>query len=267
METAELFYTDTGRGRNVMLIHGWTCDSHDWIFQIPALEDKFRVVAVDLRGHGRSEVMSSGSYAPADYDADIENLIETRFPGEKFVVVGHSMGAQIAARLSIRRPDLVEAVIAVDGTLGFSDELSGLFEQTAKDLNEKEPGEVGPGLFTLFYGPKTPEPFKRWHARRLQGTPAHVVRESFAPLMLGADQIGVGEQSEAFIRSIQAPYYHLCRFDDQAGCMQPWLSHPKSKVDVWADSGHWIHQDRAEDVNAAIIEWIEQLDGTDDDPA
>jgi pimeloyl-ACP methyl ester carboxylesterase len=65
--TAELFFTDVGAGENVLLLHGWTCDSHDWSWQLPVLESRYRVVAVDLRGHGSSEVMPPGAYAPADY--------------------------------------------------------------------------------------------------------------------------------------------------------------------------------------------------------
>jgi pimeloyl-ACP methyl ester carboxylesterase len=114
--TAELFFTDVGAGENVLLLHGWTCDSHDWSWQLPVLESRYRVVAVDLRGHGSSEVMPPGAYAPADYVADIESLIVTKHPGQRFVLVGHSMGGQIAARLAAIRPDLIRGVVSVAGS-------------------------------------------------------------------------------------------------------------------------------------------------------
>jgi pimeloyl-ACP methyl ester carboxylesterase len=41
--------------------------------------------------------------------------------------------------------------------------------------------------------------------------------------------------------------------------MRPWFSHPKSKVDVWSNAGHWIMQDRPDDVNAAITGWIDAV--------
>src|SRR5690606_34760467 len=44
---ARLFFTDTGNGPDVMLIHGWTCDSHDWSWQLPVFESKYRVIAPD----------------------------------------------------------------------------------------------------------------------------------------------------------------------------------------------------------------------------
>ncbi|WP_331371305.1 alpha/beta fold hydrolase [Sinorhizobium chiapasense] len=257
--TAKLFYTDVGTGPNVMLIHGWTGDSHDWTWQLPALESTYRVVAADLRGHGRSQVMPSGTYNPADYVADIEALIETDFAGQKFILVGHSMGGQISARLAVKRPDLVSAVVSVDGSLGFPDALRPVFLKTAQDLQHADPGLVGPALFQSVYDPATDPGIKRWHARRLQGTSSHAVRESFGPLFLGPDQVGLGKQSENFLRTVRVPFYHLCRDPEQAARMRGWFLHPKSKVDYWEHAGHWIMQDRKDDVTKAIVAWVDAL--------
>ncbi len=257
--TANLFATEAGEGKNVMFLHGWNCDSHDWSWQLPLFESKYRVVAPDLRGHGRSEVMPSGAYNPSDYVGDIEALITHQYPGQKFVVVGHSMGGQIAARLAFKRPDLVEAVVSVDGALGFAGDAEHLFEQVAHNLDVSDPGVVVPELFQLVYAPSTDPALKRWHARRVRGTPSHVVRESFAPLFFGPEQVGVGEASESFCRKLTVPVYHLCRDPAQTDRMRPWFSHSDSKVDLWSNTGHWIMQDRKDDMNTAITAWIDAL--------
>lgn len=209
--TARLFFTDVGSGTNVMLLHGWTCDSHDWSWQLPLFESKYRVVVPDLRGHGRSEVMPSGSYSPADYVTDIEALILAGYQGHKFVLVGHSMGAQIATRLAVKRPDLVRAVVSIDGALGFGAAAARLFSKTAQDLADDDPDMVVPALFAGVYDSATDPAFKRWHTRRVQGMPKHVVRESFSPLFTGPDQVGVEEASARFCRRLTIPFYHLCR--------------------------------------------------------
>jgi pimeloyl-ACP methyl ester carboxylesterase len=256
---ARLFHTDTGSGPDIMLIHGWACDSHDWSWQLPMLESRYRVVAVDLRGHGRSEVMPAGYYRPKDYVADIEHLIETKLVRRRFVLVGHSMGGQVAARLALQRPDLVEAVVSVDGALGLAEEAAPLFQQVTSDLRTSDPGVVGPALFAKVYDPATDPAMKRWHARRLQGSPEVAVRESFGPLFVGSGQVGIGNQSEAFIREIKVPFYHLSRDQTQVDRMRPWLSNSKSKVDHWAKAGHWIMQDRKDEVNRELVAWIDAL--------
>lgn len=258
--TAKLFYTEAGKGRNLMLLHGWTCDSHDWSFQLPVLESRYRVVAPDLRGHGRSEVMPQGAYTPDDYASDIEALISTRYPGQTFIVAGHSMGGQIAARLAAKRPDLVSAVISVDGALGFDGDAAKLFDKATETLRTTaDPAATASALFRLAYDATTDPALKRWHARRAQGTPAHVVRESWAPLFTDAGQVGTREPSADFCKRLTVPVYHLCRDPAQAKRMRPWFGNAKSKVDVWANAGHWIMQDRRDDVNAALTSWIDAL--------
>jgi pimeloyl-ACP methyl ester carboxylesterase len=259
LSTAQLASRDVGTGKNVMFLHGWTCDSQDWSGQLPFFESRYRVVSVDLRGHGKSEVMPSGTYSPEHYVADIETLIATRYANEPFVIVGHSMGGQIAARLAARRPDLVSAVVSVDGALGFSAEAADVFEKTANDLNADDPRAVVTALFELVYGPATDAAHKRRHASALQAIPPYVIRESFAPLFFGADQVGIGSASEKFCASLDVPFYHLCVDPVQADRMRAWFSHPKSQVEAWSEAGHWIMLDRKDDVNAAVASWIDAL--------
>jgi pimeloyl-ACP methyl ester carboxylesterase len=169
------------------------------------------------------------------------------------------MGGQIAARLAAIRPDLIRGVVSVDGSLGRSADQGPAFQKTVDDLHAGDPRLVGPALFERFYDPATDPALKRWHARRFQGMPAHVVRESFGPMFLGPDQVGAGEPGETFLRRLTVPVYHLSRDPDQVGPMRAWLSHPKSKVDLWTHAGHWIMQDRKDDVNAALTAWIDTL--------
>lgn len=259
MRTAKLFYTEAGQGRNILLLHGWVSDSHDWSWQLPVLEKKYHTIAVDLRGHGRSEVMPSGQYQPDHYAADIISLMETRFTGQKFTLIGHSMGGQIAARIAAFRPDLVDAVISVDGSLGFSEQLRPIFQETTRRLQNGDPITATQAMLENFYDHATSQAFKVWHSRRMMGMPLAPFRESFGPLFLGDDQVGVGKGSEMLLKQIKVPFYHMCRFQAQAEQMHGWLANPKSKVEMWEHAGHWIMQDRPDDVNAAIVSWIDNL--------
>jgi hypothetical protein len=124
--------------------------------------------------------------------AGIEGVISTKHPGQKFIIVGHSMGGQIAARLAAKRPDLVSAVVSVDGSLGFFGDAAQVFGKTAQDLNINDPGVVAPALFELVYDPATDPAFRRWHARRAQchGTScaSPSVRSSWEPTRSAPDR-------------------------------------------------------------------------------
>ncbi|MET8983065.1 alpha/beta hydrolase [Streptomyces sp. NPDC004539] len=85
----------------VVLVHGWTCSTLFWAAQIEDLARDHRVIAYDLRGHGRTPASpESSTTALAD---DLEAvLLATLAPGEKAVVAGHSMGGMTVMAAATR---------------------------------------------------------------------------------------------------------------------------------------------------------------------
>lgn len=82
---------EMGSGRPLVLIHGITLRCDVWAPQFHQLTDRFRVIAVDLRGHGASKAGRDG-YGMARLAADLATLLEG-LDLHDAIVVGHSMGA------------------------------------------------------------------------------------------------------------------------------------------------------------------------------
>ncbi|TXS41662.1 alpha/beta hydrolase [Streptomyces sp. uw30] len=95
----------------VVLAHGWSCSTAFWAAQIRELAVDHRVVAYDQRGHGRSPASPDcGTEALAD---DLEAVLgATLAPGEKAVIVGHSMGG-MTVMAAATRPGFREHAAAV----------------------------------------------------------------------------------------------------------------------------------------------------------
>jgi pimeloyl-ACP methyl ester carboxylesterase len=82
----------------IVLIHGWTEAIRFWIYEIAELSKEFRVVAYDLRGHGRSAPAAGNDYSLARLGDDLEAVLAACVPdGQRAVVVGHSLGAMSIA--------------------------------------------------------------------------------------------------------------------------------------------------------------------------
>ncbi len=80
--------------QTLVLIHGWTEALRYWTYQVQALKDDLRIVAYDLRGHGRSGRAAGGDYSIARFGEDVEAVLATTVAeGERAVVAGHSLGA------------------------------------------------------------------------------------------------------------------------------------------------------------------------------
>ncbi len=99
-------------GIPLLLIPGQGSVWQEYAKAIPQLVDRFRVVAVDVHGHGRSS-WDADDYTCAQIADDLARLIDQVF-GEPVVVAGHSSGGLIAARLAAAHPDKVRAVLLED---------------------------------------------------------------------------------------------------------------------------------------------------------
>ncbi len=90
----------------IVLAHGWTEALRFWVHQIIDLSRRdFRVVAYDLRGHGRSSKSPRDDYSIRAFGDDIEAVLRICVPeGERAVLVGHSLGAMSIASWAERHP-------------------------------------------------------------------------------------------------------------------------------------------------------------------
>lgn len=111
-----LHYWDAGprRAPTVLLLHGATLDHRSWDPQVEMLRaGGYRVVTVDLRGHGLSAVDGRFSFEAAV--DDVRALIAELEP-RRLVRVGLSLGANIAQEIVYREPGLVDALVIADAT-------------------------------------------------------------------------------------------------------------------------------------------------------
>lgn len=97
----------------IVLCHGGSAHCHWWDKVAPQLAEYGRVVALDFRGHGRSEWASS--YGLGAYVDDLTRFIE-RHLHERVVLVGHSMGGEIAMRVATDSPQLLGGLVIVDAS-------------------------------------------------------------------------------------------------------------------------------------------------------
>ncbi|MCP4425925.1 MAG: alpha/beta fold hydrolase [Chloroflexi bacterium] len=107
-----LFYEEKGQGEPVLLLHGLGSSTRDWELQMPALAERHRVVAVDLRGHGRSH-KPPGPYSIPLFAADIAAFIQSLNIAPAHII-GISLGGMIAFQLALDAPELIKSLIIVN---------------------------------------------------------------------------------------------------------------------------------------------------------
>ncbi|MGC9335676.1 MAG: alpha/beta fold hydrolase [Anaerolineae bacterium] len=108
----ELHYQITGQGDPLLFIHGLGSSARDWQYQIEPFSRSYRVVALDVRGHGQSS-KPPGPYSIPLFAADTAELIRALQPVPTHVV-GISMGGMIGLQLAVDAPDLVRSLVVVN---------------------------------------------------------------------------------------------------------------------------------------------------------
>ena len=105
------YWTGGTTGPTVVFLHGATLDHRAWEPQVEALADGFRVVVPDLRGHG-------GSTGPFDFEGAVQDVLAVldEVAAPTVVLVGLSLGANIAQEVLHRDPDRVQALVVADAT-------------------------------------------------------------------------------------------------------------------------------------------------------
>jgi 2-hydroxy-6-oxonona-2,4-dienedioate hydrolase/2-succinyl-6-hydroxy-2,4-cyclohexadiene-1-carboxylate synthase len=108
-----IHYVQTGRGPELVLIHGIASNLGQWQLGIlPALVEHFRLTMYDLRGHGYSDMPVSG-YTPAHMLGDFSGLMD-HLHIERASIVGHSYGGLVALCYAVRHPERVDKLIIAD---------------------------------------------------------------------------------------------------------------------------------------------------------
>lgn len=101
---------ERGEGRPLLLIHGITLQAGVWSPQFQLMADRYRVLAMDVRGHGQSSAGADG-FGRRIAARDVVSVLE-HFDLDRAVVVGHSMGGMILMEFAGEFPKVVESRVA-----------------------------------------------------------------------------------------------------------------------------------------------------------
>lgn len=108
----EMYYELTGEGEPLLLIHGLGSSTRDWEYQVPSFSQKYQVITIDLRGHGKTD-KPKGPYSMQMFANDIAELLKTIGISSTHIL-GISLGGGIAFQFAVDYPDLVKSLIIVN---------------------------------------------------------------------------------------------------------------------------------------------------------
>ncbi len=111
----DTFVRISGQGFPLVFVHGFTTTSEFWKEQTEEFAKSYRVIRINLPGHGRSPAPTARSYRIEDFVEDVGRVFQA-LSVDTAVLIGLSMGGIIAQEFAIKYPRLVKALVLVDTT-------------------------------------------------------------------------------------------------------------------------------------------------------
>jgi len=254
---AELFYTEQGEGFPLMIIHGLFGSADNWRTLSKKFSETYRVIALDLRNHGRSPHLDGMSYEAMA--ADVLALMD-KLGLDKAHILGHSMGGKVAMQLAMNCPGRVEKLIVADIAPveyghGHDEVLAALYavQNAGGAASRKEADTImATHLDTL-------------GVRQFLSTNLEKKDSGKLGWRMGLDQINADYDSV-----VEAPTGQI--FDKPALFIRGELSHyvedrylpeidrlfPHNQLVTMAGCGHWLHAEKPQDFLAHVQGFLQQ---------
>ncbi|MBI4219821.1 MAG: alpha/beta hydrolase [Chloroflexi bacterium] len=243
-----LAYDEAGSGDPPMLlVHCWTCDHTFLAPQFEYFRRTRRVVTVDLRGHGVSD-KPRDAYTVSGFANDLVWLCE-QIGVNKPIVVGHSMGGNIALEMAARHSDFATAIVMLDSCIVPPQALVENFKPLAESLRGPGFREASRQIVDSVSLP-TDDPARKERIKGVTSSvPQHVSSNAFEQHILLWDGAAVAAACKvpALYIGAATPLADVGRFRQLC---------PQLVVGQTVGSGHYNNQEVPEQVNAMIERFL-----------
>lgn len=252
-------YESRGRGAAVLLIHGNSANAETFSPQLVGdFGDSYRVVALDLPGHGKSSAAADPekTYCLGGYACVVVEVVR-RLQLARPVVVGWSLGGHIALEAAERLPDAAGFVIygtppfgiplAIDQTFLPNPNLPAAFSPT---ISEEQASIIAKALVRT--GAEAPPLFREailntdGRARALLGASLHAANYT--------DEVHIVANMRTPLAIVHGAEEQLVNLDYLKGLTTPSLW--RGAIQVIADAGHAPHWEQPERFNALLAEFV-----------
>jgi pimeloyl-ACP methyl ester carboxylesterase len=273
VENGRLYYTVYGSGPALVLLHSAWASHEWWKWQIPVLAEKYRIYALDIRGHGKSTPLQK-RYSAAGFAKDLK-ICHHALNIEKTALIGWSLGGIISMQYCIHNPLQVAALVLI-ATQGHQNPrlkrqiIVYYFQALLKLLTDfsqprkydrkaqKFPSQTDEWLkwqVKRMVSPTAPKEVLDWIMADITNNP----RKNFWEIIKSVWDWTGGEQ----LRRIQVPT--LILVGDQDSLTPPSMSQrlhtaiPNSKLIIVKDASHYLVLERPDRVNSEILKFLKDI--------
>jgi pimeloyl-ACP methyl ester carboxylesterase len=233
-------YVVCGSGPTVIFVHGWACDASFWRFQVRAFSRNYRVIAVDLPGHGKSTVPPQG-FTIGLFAKALE-AVRNEVAADRVVLVGHSMGCIVIREYALSYSEPLAGLVAADGPLDtrkFAPRAGG---QAIMSPAARE------GLINRMFSPQTPEVLRAEITKAMLGTSAVTANGAGAAMFnpMKSDRLITAPALTIYAGT---PLFGLNNLTKEVL--------PKWESSQIPEAGHFVMMERPQEFNSMLADFLQ----------
>ncbi len=251
---ADLYAVDKGTGPTLVLLHGVGANHTVWNAMIPLLVPEFRVIAPDLRGHGRSPSPPGSAYTFDEHGGDLVRLLDKKSVPAAHLV-GVSAGALLALKTGLDQPARCRSITMIGGAAYTDAHTRSIAERWAETYAKEGPDRFALRLLKDLYYPDWIEA----HMDFADRVRKEVRDQDFGPATRWAKEVSAFDE-RARIASLSVPALIIQAMDDQVVDASHGRilrqSIPGSQIRILAQTGHMIPVERPAEAAEAIGSFV-----------
>jgi pimeloyl-ACP methyl ester carboxylesterase len=237
-----------GKGRTAILVHGWTCNDTTWKSQVPELTKKYRVITLDLPGHGQSGSPKDGKLSMDLFARAIE-AVRSEAKSDQVVLVGHSMGTPVILYYARLYPQHAAALVFVDGIVSSPQNPSGMLN-FANQFAGPDGLKTRESMIRSMFSASTTQEMQKHILSMMLGAPAETAVGAMKAVMDPASW-----KDMAFTQPVLGLYAEKSKAADREYIK---TNFPKMDYQEIAGTGHFLMLEKPDEFNRLLKEFLDK---------
>lgn len=248
-------YTDSGNGTAIVLLHGFLENQKMWQLFIPELLQKYRVITIDLLGHGETECM--GYVHSMEENAAVVHEVLRELRIRKALFVGHSMGGYVALAFAEMYPNTIKGLVLLNSTSkADSDEKKKNRDRAIKLVKQNYESFVRISIANLFS-----EDNREILADEIENTKTEALKTPLQGIVASLEGMKIRKDRKTFLLSANYPIMLILGKKDGVLNYEENLGQIENtavKLITFPD-GHMSHIENLQELKFVLLEFFKRV--------
>ena len=253
-KNTKISFTDSGAGSAIVLLHGFLENKKMWLDYVTLFSDKYRIITIDLLGHGKTEPL--GYVHSMEENANVVHEVLEHLKIEKATILGHSMGGYVGLAFAELFPESIQKLVLLNSTSREdSDEKKLNRTRAIKAVKQNYVGFVSLAIANLFS-----ENNRTRLADKIENVKTEALKTPLQGIIASLEGMKIRKDRESLLQQNLFPVLLILGKKDPVLNYEDSISQIEDTTGelVSFEDGHMSHIENKEELKTILLNFFEQ---------